>query len=152
MKNELMKTEQILSTKMSRLDLLFQLLPPAFFLGCAVFGVFVGMRLLAFIDKETPHQFSAPAQWSESGFEQLQQMNATIKQELDLIVDLRHENQALQEKMLQLAAIHPETAKENTTKEDTAQENAVSSHATAINQDSAKESIISSSHPQGGSS
>jgi len=100
-----MKTTTPSSSQTSRIDMIFQLLPTLFFLTCAVFGMFVGMRLLTFIEQETSQRTTLSNKWSEVGFEQLQQMNTTIKQELDLILDLRHENQMLIAKINELNVI-----------------------------------------------
>jgi hypothetical protein len=102
MKNEITKQEQELPKKTSRLFIIFQAVPSIILLVCAVFGIFVGMRFLTFIDREESHRSSISNKWSEIGFEQLQQMNLTIKQELDLIMDQRRESQYLQGKIQEL--------------------------------------------------
>jgi hypothetical protein len=102
MKNEITKQMQELPKKTSRLFIIFQTMPSIILLVCAVFGIFVGMRFLTFIDREESHRSSLSNKWSETGFEQLQQMNLTIKQELDLIMDQRRESQYLQGKIQEL--------------------------------------------------
>ena len=104
MKNEITKPEQELQKKTSRLFIIFQIVFSILLLVCAVFGIFVGMRFLTFLDRAESHRSSISNKWSETGFEQLQQMNSTIKQELDLILDQRRENQALQAKIEELIA------------------------------------------------
>jgi hypothetical protein len=85
--------------KSSNLLILSQIMPSMLLLACALFGIFVGFRFLSFIDRSQSHHTSITSKWSEIGFEQLQQMNTTIKQELDLILDQRRENQELQAKV-----------------------------------------------------
>jgi hypothetical protein len=102
MKNEITKLEQELPKKTSRLFIIFQTVPSIILLVCAVFGIFVGVRFLTFLDRVESHRSSISNKWSETGFEQLQQMNLTIKQELDLIMDQRRESQDLQAKIQEL--------------------------------------------------
>lgn len=89
-------------TSKSTLLPIIQTAPSIILLICALFGIFVGMRFITFLDHTEIHRTSISDKWSETGFEQLEQMNATIKQELDLILDQRRENQVLQEKIRQL--------------------------------------------------
>jgi hypothetical protein len=104
MKDEITKPKQGLQKKTSGLFIIFQTVPSIILLVCAVFGIFVGMRFLTFLDRMESHHSSISSKWFEIGFEQLQQMNLTIKQELDLILDQRRENQALQAKIQELSA------------------------------------------------
>ena len=103
MKNEITKPEQGLQTKTSRLFIIFQTVPSIILLICAVFGIFVGMRFLTFLDRVESHH-TISSKWSEVALEQLQQMNLVIKQELGLILDQRRENQVLQAKIQELVA------------------------------------------------
>ena len=105
MKNDPVKPVQEAPPKTSSLWIAAHIVPSALLLVCAAFGIFVGMRFLAYIDRLDSHRVSISEKWSETGFQQLQQMNATIKQELDLILDQRRENQVLQAKIEQLTAI-----------------------------------------------
>ena len=99
MKDNVTKLEHAIPQKTSNLFILSQIIPSMLLLVCALFGIFVGLRFLSFIDRAQSHHTSISSKWSEIGFEQLQQMNTTIKQELDLILDQRQENQALQAKV-----------------------------------------------------
>lgn len=102
MNNDFIKAEPIVPQKTSSLFVLSQIIPSVLLLICALFGIFVGLRFLSFIDRSESQRSSISTKWSETGFEQLQQMNASIKQELDLILDQRRENLALQEKIQEL--------------------------------------------------
>lgn len=102
MENEIVKTKQESPEKLAWLLIIGQIGPAILLVMCAVFGIFVGMRFLAFIDYEEYSRLSTAKKQSEVVFEQLQQMNATIKQEFDLILDQRRENQALQTKIQEL--------------------------------------------------
>ena len=102
MTNDSSKSEHESTRKASSLIIASQIIPSTLLLVCAVFGIFVGMRFLTYIEQLDSHRVSLSTKWSETGFEQLQQMNSTIKQELDLILDQRRENQALQAKIQQL--------------------------------------------------
>lgn len=83
---------------------LFQIMPAILLLGCAAFGIYVGLRFLNIVERvELPHT-KTTTQWSDAGFEQLRQMTATIKQELDLIMAQRDENLTLQNQVKQLSA------------------------------------------------
>ncbi|HBI21982.1 MAG TPA: hypothetical protein DDY37_05285 [Legionella sp.] len=104
MKNDPVKPTQEAPKKASSLFIAAHIIPSVLLLVCAVFGIFVGMRFLAYIDRLDSHRVSISDKWSETGFEQLQQMNTTIKQALDLILDQRRENQVLQAKIEQLTA------------------------------------------------
>ena len=106
MKNDPVKSEQEAPQKASFLFVTAHILPAVLLLACALFGIFVGMRFLAYIDRLDSSRVSISDKWSAIGFEQLLQMNTTIKQELDLILDQRQENQVLQAKIEQLTAIH----------------------------------------------
>jgi hypothetical protein len=92
-------------TKMSIFSQCMQLIPPFLLVAGTGFGIFVGMRFLSFIEQAESQRTSLSTKWSETGFEQLQQMNATIKQALDLIIDQRKENVALQSKVNELSAV-----------------------------------------------
>ena len=105
MKNEAIRPEQETTKNKSSTLLAFQIIPSIVLLLCAVFGIFVGVRFLIFLEETESHRASISSKWSETGFEQLQQMNATIKQELDLILDQRRENLALQAKVQKLTSI-----------------------------------------------
>ena len=94
--NNMTNREPILPQKTSTLVVVSQVVPSLLLLACALFGMFIGMRFLAFIDRADTHRSSIATKWSETGFDQLQQMNMTIKQELDLILDQRRENLSLQ--------------------------------------------------------
>lgn len=96
MNNDVILPEQALPQRTSNLLLLSQIIPSTLLLICAVFGIFVGVRFLSVIDRSESHRTSISAKWSETGFEQLQQMNTTIQRELDLILEQRRENLALQ--------------------------------------------------------
>lgn len=89
-------------SKASPVFVFSQLFPSLLLLIFTVFGLFVGLRFLSFIDKAESHRTTLSAQWSETGFEQLKQMNATIKLELDLILDQRRENSLLQAKIQEI--------------------------------------------------
>ena len=80
----------------------FKIAPTIILLIGIFFIIFVGMRVLAFLDRLELQRSSVSSKWSETGFEQLQQMNSIIKQELDFIVDQRHENQELQAEVQKL--------------------------------------------------
>jgi len=112
MKNELSKSEQTLPRQPSGLFIIFQIMPSILLLVCALLGIFVGMRFWTFLDHAESQRSSLSNKWSETGFEQLQQMNVTIKQELDLILDQRRENQALQAKVQELTAQIPKNKTE----------------------------------------
>ena len=76
-----------------------QIMPPILLLICTLFGIYVGICFLQFLNHEQSNRSSITNKWSETGLEQLQQMNTIIKQELDLIIDQRQENKALQAKI-----------------------------------------------------
>ena len=102
MKDEIKKVEKSCLKKTSILFIAFQVIPATLLLVCVVFGIFFGMRFLTFLDLAESRRVTVSNNWSEIGFEQLQQMNAIIKGELDLILDQRLENKALQEKIKEL--------------------------------------------------
>ena len=95
---EIKKVEQTVK-KTSNLFMVFQAIPSILIFVCMVFGIFIGIRFLTFLDRVESLHASMSTKWSETSFEQLQQMNIIIKQELDLILDQRRENQALQAKI-----------------------------------------------------
>jgi hypothetical protein len=105
MQNGITNMEQQLPSKTSGFLIVFQVLPSILILLCAVFAIFVGLRFLTFLDRAESHRNTLSNKWSETGFEQLQQMNSTIKQELELILDQRRENQALQARVQELTAL-----------------------------------------------
>lgn len=90
--------------KSSRFFMLLQIMTSTLLLICALFGIFVGVRLLNFIEHKAEQQLSISEKWSEVAFDQLLQMNTTVKQGLDLILEQRKENQALQAEIRQLTS------------------------------------------------
>lgn len=102
MKNEIIETA---SKKLNWLLIIGQIGSIVFLLGCAVFGIFVGIRFLTFIEHEEAYRISQANKRAEINYEQLQQMSYTIKQEFDLILEQRRENQILQTKIQELTAI-----------------------------------------------
>ena len=104
MNKEVSTAERDRPSKTNNIAVISQFLPSTIMLLCALFAIYVGMQFLKIIDRVESHRTSLSAKWSETGFEQLQQMNATIKQELDLILDQRRENIALQAQVRILAA------------------------------------------------
>lgn len=99
-----MNTPETPKSAQPRWVFVFQMIPSILLLMCTLFGIFIGMRFLTFLEQEETHRISISNKWTETGFEQLQQMNATIKQELDLITEQRHENQVLQYQIQELNA------------------------------------------------
>ena len=99
MNDQSIKQEPLLPKKTSTLFILSQIIPSTLLMTLGLFGIYVGVHFLSFIDRSESQRASISSKWSETGFEQLQQMNATIKQELDLILDQRRENLALQAKV-----------------------------------------------------
>jgi len=84
------------------LSLFFQVIPSLVLLFCTVYGIFVGMRFLNFIDRTESQRVAFTSKFSETGLEQLKNMNNIMKQEFDLILDQRKENQILQAKIQEL--------------------------------------------------
>lgn len=101
-KDEIKPAETKSSQKGSGFLLTLQAIPAIILLICAVFGIFVGLRFLSFLDRAATQQSNISVKWANTGFEQLQQMNSTIKEELDLIIEQRNEIQSLQAKIQQL--------------------------------------------------
>ena len=60
--------------KSSRFLTLLQILPPTLLLICTLFGLFIGVRLLTFLEHKSATQLSVSDKWSEAGFEQLLQI------------------------------------------------------------------------------
>lgn len=87
------------SKQNSKLFLFSQIIPSILLLILALFGLFIGMRFLDFLDKAERHKVSTSDKWSETGFQQLQLMNTIIKQELDLIIKQNNDNHALRTQM-----------------------------------------------------
>jgi hypothetical protein len=114
MKSEITKTEQESPKKLTWLFVVWQIVSVILLMTCAMFGIFVGMRFLAFIDHEESYRISVADKYSEIVFEQLQQMSTTIKQEFDLILDQRQENQALQARIQELTAAISNNTEERT--------------------------------------
>ena len=56
MKSEITKTEQESPKKLTWLFVVWQILPVILLMTCAMFGIFVGMRFLAFIDHEESYR------------------------------------------------------------------------------------------------
>ena len=105
MKNEIAATEEKSVKTSSRPFMVFQIIPSILLLICTVFGIFIGIRFLLFLEHAESRRVSISDKWSETGFEQLQQMNATIKQELDLILDQRREIQTLRSQLEEVKKI-----------------------------------------------
>ena len=105
MNNEEPSLEQAAPKKLSSILIIVQIIPSILFLICTVFGIFVGMQFLTFLKHAEFRDISRSAK-SEIGIEQLQQMSSIIKQELNLIIDQRQENQVLQAKVQELANIN----------------------------------------------
>ena len=105
MNNEEPSLEQAAQKKLSSILIIVQIIPSILFLICTVFGIFVGMQFLIFL-KHTEFRDISRSAKSEMGIEQLQQMSSIIKQELNLIIDQRQENQVLQAKVQELANIN----------------------------------------------
>ena len=101
--NESTKVELLSEKKTSKFSVFFQTMPSILLLLCSVFIIFVGMRFLSFLEHTETQRSSIANKWSETGFEQLQQMNSVIKQELDLIIEQRRDNQVLQSKIQDLS-------------------------------------------------
>lgn len=80
-----------------------QIIPSMLLIICTVFGIYIGIRFLNFIELSELHRASQSEKWSETGLDQLQQMNAVIKQTLELVKEQRQINQALQATILELA-------------------------------------------------
>ena len=113
MKDEIIAQHQYAPQKISKLLLISQVMPSILLLICALFGIFIGFHFLSWLNQAESHKASVATQWSETGLEQLQQMTSTIKQELELIIDQRQENLALQKKLqilLQQATSHAHEA------------------------------------------
>ncbi len=96
---------------------LFQMAPSILLLMMAIFGMFIGFQFLTFLDHEKTHRTNTADKWADAGFEQLLQMNATIKQELDLIIDQRQENKHLRATIRDLAT-HATQSSASTTTQD----------------------------------
>ncbi len=99
MQNEDLKEAK--ATKSFNILMIMQIILSSLFLVCTVFSMFVGMQFLAFL-KRAELQNNFRSTHFEIGYEQLQQMNSIIQKELDLIIDQRRENQALQAKVAEL--------------------------------------------------
>lgn len=93
MNNEVHHSAQPLPKKIPSVWIYFQIIPGILLLICAVWGIFVGMRILTVIDRIT----SKP-----SDVQSLQRINPILEKELDLIVGQHRENQLLQEKLQKL--------------------------------------------------
>ncbi len=104
MKNEELRSEEVAPKKLSSIFIILQIIPSFFFLICMVFGIFVGMKFLTFLEHAGSRDNYRSAK-SEIGVAELQQMSSIIKQELDLIIEQRQENQALQAKIQELTDI-----------------------------------------------
>lgn len=104
MKSEITKTEQELPIRLTWVFVVWQIAPAILLVVCAMFAIFVGMHFLSFIDREESYRIYVTEKRLEIGFDQLQQMSSTIKQELDLILDQRLENQGLQTRIQELTA------------------------------------------------
>jgi hypothetical protein len=91
--------------KTSTFSIVSKTAPSIILLLCAVFVIFVGMRFLTFLESETSRRVFVADKWSQAGFEQLQQMNLTVKQQLDLILEQHRENGVMQTKVLELTDI-----------------------------------------------
>lgn len=108
MKDEITKTEQQMpSKKTSGLFIALDSASSIVLIIVTVFALAAGFHFLTFLNHREYQRVSNSHQWSETGFEQLQEMNNTIKEELDLIMSEHKENQVLREK---LAAINASTA------------------------------------------
>jgi acetolactate synthase regulatory subunit len=93
MKNEVHHSAQSLPKKIPSVGIYFQIIPGILLLICAVWGIFVGLRILTVIDRIV----SKP-----SDVQSLSSINPILEKELDLIVDQHRENQLLQEKLQKL--------------------------------------------------
>lgn len=125
--NEIANSKQESPKKSNWLFIVWQVIIPTVFLVVfATFGIFVEMRILAFIDYREAHRIAAADKRSEITIEQLQQMSTTIKQELDLILDQRRENQTLQTRIQELTA----AASQNIDKNPVTSSTTFSSHST----------------------
>lgn len=83
--------------KLSRVFIVLQIIRSIALLICMVFGVFFGIQFLTFLGHSSDYVYVSDR--FEKRFEQLQQMNSIIKQQIELIIDQRQENQALQAKL-----------------------------------------------------
>ena len=84
-----------------------------FLLLCGILGVFAGLRFVTFLDHEASRQMIISDQWAKLNDKQLQQMNILIKEELDLILEQRQENQALREKIQALSMLNQKNITED---------------------------------------
>jgi hypothetical protein len=73
-----------------------QIVPAVLMLVCALFGIYVGMHFLMFLERAESQRSTVGMQLAQTSFAQVQQLNSIIKQELDLILEQHHENQSLQ--------------------------------------------------------
>ena len=80
----------------------FQILPAVLLSVCTLFGIYVGMHFLMFLERAESQQSSVGIELAQISFTQVQQLNSIIKQELDLILEQHHENQNLQIKLEEL--------------------------------------------------
>jgi hypothetical protein len=83
--------------KLSRVFIVLQIIRLIALVICTVFGIFFGMQFLTFLGRSPDYTYVSES--FDKKFEQLQQMNSIIKQQIELIIDQRHENQALQAKL-----------------------------------------------------
>lgn len=70
----------------------------------AILGMVAGMRFLMYLDRLETYHVSAANKWSDTGFQQLQQMNGMLEKELNLILEQRQENLGLQKQIQELKA------------------------------------------------
>lgn len=105
MKSEITEPNKAITQSPKGFLWVWKTVPIILLLILTVWSIFVGMRLLAFLDHEDANRAAVYSKWTETGLEQLQQMSTIIHKELDLILDQRRENQALQEKFKKLIAI-----------------------------------------------
>jgi hypothetical protein len=103
-KDEKIDAEKIGRKKLCNFFTAFQMVPAFLLLIAVIFGICVGMRFLQFLERAELQRTSQANKWSETGYEQLQQMHSIINKELDVILDQRRENQALQVKIEELSA------------------------------------------------
>lgn len=65
-------------------------------------SIFVGYRSFVSFNAHEAHRITVLSHWSETGSKERSELNKTIKQELDLIIAQRHENQRQRSKIKKL--------------------------------------------------
>ena len=104
------------------ISVFIQLLPALMILLCMIFVFYLGLQFYGKPENQAPVKPAPVNRVSDASLLELQQMSATIKEEFDLILDMRRENQELRQQlqfnrredaaMTNLNMAHPNTATE----------------------------------------